>query len=76
MATNNLIIDVTTKDKNQLIRRLNRLVSTTEAHDGGMYHQDVLLSQVHVETTKTEDEIDSWLYNFAGNIDYVGVTEA
>jgi hypothetical protein len=68
---NHIGIDVFTKDKAKLIARLKALVSTEDARDGGMYREDKNYSQVHLDTTKTEMEVDAWLYTLKG-IDYVG----
>lgn len=68
-------IDVRTTDKQGLIRRLNRLVGTTSAVDGGSYAEDRNFSQVHVETDKTEAQLEDWLYNSVRNLDWVGVFE-
>lgn len=64
-------IDVATKDKSKLIVRLARLKTTTSVVDGGQYSQDRNLSQVHIDTTWTEAELDDWLYSTKG-IEYVG----
>ena len=70
--SSNFGIDVETKDKSKLIRKLGKLVSTIFATDGGAYHQDKAYSQVHVTTQKTEKELEDWLYS-KSNVDYVGV---
>lgn len=64
-------IDVETKDKKNLIRRLKRLKSTMSVTDGGCYHEDLNYSQVWIETTKESYELDNWLYDTKG-VDYVG----
>lgn len=69
----NLIIDIETRDKRKALTRLNALKSTVIALDGGEYHQDRQYSQILLETSKTEDEIDQWLYK--SNLAYVGVVE-
>ena len=68
------IIDCQTAGKKNLMRRLNALKSIKSATDGGAYRQDLTLSQVHVTTTWTEEELESWLYTTKG-IDYLGVVE-
>lgn len=67
-------IDVRTTDKQGLLRRLNRLVGTISAVDGGVYTHDRAFSQVHVETDKSEKEMDDWLYQSV-NLEWVGVFE-
>lgn len=69
-----LIIDVATKDKKKLMRRLRALKSTMSCEDGGEYHEERYYSQVHLETALTEQNVDDWLYKTKG-FDYVGVTE-
>jgi hypothetical protein len=72
MNTNELLVDIATHDLQRCIYKLNRLVSTTYAMDGGMYTQDRTYSQLHIDTIKTADEVDQWLYKHG--FDYVGVT--
>lgn len=67
-----LIIDVETHSKSKLISRLRRLITTIDVQDGGAYREDAGYSQVHLDTVKTEREVDDWLYRTKG-IDYVGV---
>ena len=64
-------LDIETHDVKKVLRALLRLKSTVSAVDGGMYHEDAGYSQVHVETSKTEDEMDKWLYD--RGFDYCGV---
>lgn len=71
--SNAFIVDVETKDKNNIIRRLSALKSTIAVVDGGAYCQDPLYSQVHIVSNLTEDQLDDWLYK--NNFDYVGVVE-
>lgn len=67
-------IDVRTKSLNNLLRRLERLVSTDSVENGGMYHMDKSYSQILVTTSKTEDELDHWLWSLKGpNTNYVGI---
>lgn len=68
---NNIIIDIKTRDKRKALTRLNALKSTVLASDGGEYHQDRSYSQILIETSKTEEELENWLYK--SNLDYVGV---
>lgn len=65
-------IDVRTKDAAELVKRLLALPETISAASGGMYHEDTGYTQVWLDTTLTEDQIDLWLYSQNG-IDYVGV---
>ena len=62
-------IDVETKGKREIIRRLKRLISTIDVGDGGEYREDRAYSQVHITTEKTEDELDYWLWK--NNLNYV-----
>lgn len=68
---NKLGIDCYTKGKARLMRRLNSLVSTHSVTDGGAYREDLNLSQIHLETAWTEEELDKWLYQTPG-LDYIG----
>jgi len=70
---NHLGIDVRTKDDKKLIAALKRLKSTESVIDGGMYHDEIGYSQVHVDTTMTEDMLDDWLYRVKHGAEYVGV---
>ena len=69
---NNLGIDTKTKGKKALISRLKALKTTISVCDGGEYCQDRSLSQIHISTSWTEEELENWLYN-AKNVDYIGV---
>ena len=60
---NHIGIDVDTRSVSYLCRRLNKLEAVESAVDGGMYHHDKTYSQIHLVTSMTEDEVDSWLYN-------------
>jgi len=55
-------IDVMTEHKDIVIAYLAALKSTVSVRDGGVYRECPGYSQVHVETTKSEDELDQWLY--------------
>lgn len=68
---NTLGIDILTKDKSNLIRRLAALTTTESVCDGGTYHRDRSYSQVHLVTTWDEVQLDLWLYKTKG-VDYVG----
>lgn len=73
--SNKLGIDVRTSSKEKLIRRLNMLSSTISAQDGDVYYEDPLYSQVHVETNKTEEQMEDWLINYSGEVEWCGVFE-
>lgn len=60
-------------NKTLLINRLMKLVSTVAVSDGGRYTQDEYHSQVWVDTTKTEEELEHWMWK--NNLSYVGVFE-
>lgn len=64
-------IDVPTKGKGKTISRLRKLKTTRDVCDGGEYHQDRNYSQIHIDTTWTEDQLDDWLYHVK-DVDYVG----
>ena len=64
-------IDVLTKGKKETIRRLRRLKTTIEVSDGGVYWEDRNYSQIHIDTTWTEEQLNDWLYRMKG-IEYVG----
>jgi hypothetical protein len=65
-------IDVQTRDIKVVMRRLGRLKSTESIASGGAYREDQSYSQVHVDTSMSEDELDHWLWKTKG-VDYVGV---
>ncbi len=69
---NHLGIDVQTRDVKKLMVNLKRLKTTHGVENGGVYWQDKSLSQVHITTTWTEDELDDWLYRVAHGCEYVG----
>ena len=70
---NDLIIDIATKDKAKIIARLEKLRTTVTVSDGGEYHEDRYYSIIRLTTTRTESEVEDWLYNMKTPIDYVGV---
>ncbi len=74
---NKIGIDVVTRCRNELIRRLDKLKTTESVEDGGMYWADKSYSQVHVVTSWTEEELDDWLYTtkFSKDFEYVGTFE-
>ena len=59
---NSLGIDVGTFCVEKIIRRLKNLKSTEDVRNGGRYHADESYSQILIRTTKTEEELDEWLY--------------
>jgi hypothetical protein len=59
---NKLGVDCETHDKKELIGRLGKLKTTVTVEDGGMYHQDKEYSQIWIDTTMTEEELDCWLF--------------
>ncbi len=65
-------IDVVTRDATKLILRLNKLKTTIRTDNGGMYREDNSYTQIHVLTTKTEEELDDWLYRVKHDCEYVG----
>ena len=71
--SNNLGIDVLTKDCKKLMRRLKSLKSTLCVENGGSYREDNSYSQIHIETTFSEEELDHWLWSTRHVCDYVGV---
>jgi hypothetical protein len=68
------IIDTYTKGKGALISKLKKLKTTVSCEDGGEYYQDRSLSQIHIETSWKEDELNEWLWK-SKNINYIGVVE-
>ena len=69
---NKLGIDVITADATKLIRKLNRLESTS-AQARGVYREDAAYTLVYVETEFTMKELEDWLYY--EDASYVGVFE-
>jgi hypothetical protein len=68
-------IDVSTDDQSLLIVELSEQPEVYSVRDGGVYREDVTYSQVIIETSWTEDELDDWLYT-STSADYVGVFHA
>lgn len=68
-------IDVRTKDAKKLATRLRRLISTADVQGPFLYHQDESYAQLRVSTSKTEKELDHWLWATNHGCDYVGVFE-
>ena len=60
------IIDVETRSQSSIMRRLKKLKTTMRVEDGGMYHQNLSYAQIHVFTSKTEEQLGNWLYNLSG----------
>lgn len=73
-TTCSLIIDIATSDVSKMIKRLKGLVSTLAASNGGEYREDNGFSQIRLESTRTEKEVDDWLYSTKG-MNYIGVVE-
>lgn len=67
------IIDTNTKGHKLIVRRLSSLKSTIAIQDNGQYNYCPECSQLSVESTLTEDELDNWLWK--NNLDYIGVVE-
>ncbi len=67
-----LIIDIESHDAKKLKRRLVGLKSTNEILSMAPYHYDTDFTMIVIDTNKTEDEMDEWLYKYS-NVDYVGV---
>lgn len=73
MQVYNLAIDVVTKDAKRLINMLKRLKSTKHIENGGMYGMDLSYSQIWIQTTMSENDLDDWLYNVNHGCEYVGI---
>ena len=65
------IIDTNTKGHKLIVRRLSRLKSTIFVTDNGQYNNCLECSQLSVESTLSEDDLDNWLWK--NNLDYIGV---
>ena len=67
-------IDADTKDVKLIMSKLKKLKTTVSINDGGMYHQDHSVSQVHINTVWSEEELDNWLLKttFPRNVTYYG----
>lgn len=70
--TKAFIIDVQTCDAKATFRRLEKLKSTEYIRDNGMYCHCNECSQIYIETTMTEEELDHWLWATKG-VNYIGV---
>ena len=64
-------IDVETRHSKKLLGRLLRLKSTRFGFIQ-TYSFDPNYSQVIIETTKTEQQVDDWLYKIKHGCEYVG----
>lgn len=70
------IVDVTTADKAELMAALKDVPGITPVEDGGMYREDNMYSQVHIEALNavwTLKQLDELLYSL--NYDVVGIVE-
>lgn len=73
METRIFIIDVETWAAKETFRRLKALKSTVSIVDMGQYRECPEESQIHLETTLSEKELEDRLYN--GNYEYTGIIE-
>jgi hypothetical protein len=71
---NHLGIDAPTKGVKSLIRRLKQLKTTDYVIDGGAYREEMSISQVLIDTTWAEKELEDWLYKSKG-VDFIGTFE-
>ena len=71
---NRFIIDVWVADRKPLMRRLEKLKTTTFLGDCGAYAFDQQYSMLALETTWTEQQLDKWLWSSKG-IGYEGYAE-
>lgn len=72
LKVNSFGIDVLSKHATYLINRLKELKTTKFVAHGGGYWEDRNYSQVHLETTWTESELDLWLYAAKG-VEAIGI---
>lgn len=68
-------IDVATRDARRLVARLKRLKSTHAAGIIGTYHADPAYSQIWVDTGRSVEDLEDWLWRVNHGCDYVGVFE-
>lgn len=66
-------IDVRTQHSAKLRAALSLSPDVVSAMDGGVYREDAHYSQIWVETTMSEDELDRRLWATKHGCDYVGV---
>ena len=59
---NRFIIDCNTKGKLEGINRLEKLKSTIDIQDGGEYRHCPEYSQLWIDTTLTESQLEQWLW--------------
>lgn len=71
-TVSHLGIDVWTDHRQELIRRLRTVPGVISVQSGGPYVQGPEWSQVWLETTLTERQVEDWMYAQKG-IEYVGV---
>lgn len=72
--TTNYIVDVTTADKQELMAALKGVPGITSVEDGGMYWEDNMYSQVHIEALNavwSREQLVELLYSL--NYDVVGI---
>lgn len=69
-------VDVETRTAKKLARRLDALKSTVLLNGPHLYHADPGYSAIRIVTTKTERELEDWLYTTNHGADYVGVFDA
>jgi hypothetical protein len=60
----------------QICNALGKLKSVTVVIDCGAYREDPSYRKIMLWTTKTESELENWLYNTSIENDYVGTFEA
>ena len=60
---NSFGIDVQTTGRGLLISKLEKLKTTVNVEDGGVYWMDKSQSQVWIDTFMSEEELGEWLYN-------------
>lgn len=74
MNITNYIVDVTTKDKAELMAYLGSMVGITSVSDGGCYREDVGWSQIHIGALTSVwglVDLDEALYT--SNFDIAGI---
>lgn len=64
-------IDVLTDDQSKLIVELAEQPEVLSIRDGGVYKEDANYSQVHVETTWSQEGLEDWLFENS-NAEYIG----
>ena len=71
---NRFIIDCNTKGKLEGINRLAKLKSTIDIQDGGVYRECPAYSQIWIETSLSETELEQWLWKTKfRKFHYIGV---